>query len=326
MTGDKNPGVEYVEVTASGIPFIEIQAGKWQPHFKFWRNLIRIPVGFSQSLFWLIKIRPKLIVSFGGFLAVPVAFCGWFLGITVVTHEQTVYCGIANKIISLFAKRIFVSFESSLKQFPARKVIFTGLPIRPLISDKNKKLFDNTKKTIYITGGKQGAHVINTEIFEILPKLTEKFNVIHQCGSTSIYNDIEKAEQIKSSLGKREGSYKTGEYFYDSEIGDIYYSADFVICRAGAHTIYELLMLNKPAILIPIPWSNNDEQKNNAEMIKSLGLVKIFPQEDLGKNKFLTAIFEFAQNLNKYRLNSPNSVKTDATFTIVKEIERLFMD
>ena len=80
MAGDKNPGAEYVEVTASGIPFIEIQAGKWQPYFKFWRNLARIPVGFIQSLFWLIKIRPKLIVSFGGFLALPVAFCGWLLG------------------------------------------------------------------------------------------------------------------------------------------------------------------------------------------------------------------------------------------------------
>ena len=255
MLGDKNPSAEYLEVTKEQIPFYEIKAGKWQPKYKFIPNLVRIPLGFVQSFYYLAKIKPDKIVSFGGYLALPITISGWLLGIPIITHEQTTVFGLANQIIAKFAKKVLVSFPSSLKSFPAKKVVLTGLPIRTEIFDQGKKLFTNQKKTIYITGGKQGAHVINSEVFKILPQLLEKFNIIHQCGSTSLFNDLAKAQELRKNLNTKE-DYLVAPYFFEDQIGSIFKSADFVISRAGAHTLYELLYLEKPAILIPIPWSS----------------------------------------------------------------------
>jgi len=324
MIGDKKESAEFLEVTAKKIPFIEIKAGKFQPHSRFWQNLSRVPIGFWQSFVSLLKIKPDLIVSFGGYLAFPVAWIGYLLRIPVVTHEQTTVSGLSNKLIAKVARKIFITFPSSAKSFPQKKVILTGLPLRKSIFE-GKKLFGNAQKTIYITGGKQGAHVINEAIFKILPNLLEKFNVIHQCGSTSLFNDIKKAGEIKCSLGKVSDNYIVKEYFFDSEIGSVFKSADFVISRAGAHTVYELTVLNKPAILIPIPWSNANEQEENAKMLVSLGLAKILFQADLEQGNLLEKILTFGDHLNDFKLRK-NLVlpKEPAEEIIIREIEEIF--
>jgi len=320
MIGDKNPSAEYLEVTKKGIPFIEIKAGKLQPKYRFWQNLLRIPIGFFQSLKALLKIKPDLIFSSGGFLALPVAYCGFILGIPVVTHEQTTVVGSANKLISLVAKKVFITFTSSAEFFPSKKIVLTGLPIREEIFTAGKKLFNNGQKTIYFTGGKQGAHVINEAVFKILPDLLPKFNVIHQCGSTSLFNDLSKAREF---FGK-EKNYLAKDYFFAEEIGNVYHSADLVISRAGAHTVYELLALRKPAILIPIPWSNQNEQEKNAQMLKSSGLAEILSEEELKNDLLLETINKFEHNFKNYHLTLKESaVNLNATEKIISEIKKI---
>lgn len=323
MIGDEKVSAEFLEVTKKKIPFIEIRAGKFQPYYFFWQNLFRIPTGFLQSLTALLRIRPNLIVSFGGYLALPVTWTGYLLKIPIVTHEQTTVSGLGNKLIAKVAKKVFITFSSSAKYFPKGKVVLTGLPIRESVLKGGKKLFDNSRKTIYITGGKQGAHVINEAVFKILPDLLERFNVIHQCGSTTLFNDIQKAEQIKCSLGKISESYIVNEYFFDSEIGSVFKSADFVVSRAGAHTIYELMVLNKPAILIPIPWSSNNEQEENAKMLASAGLAEILSQKEMEEGKLLDKIFDFEKKLPKYHLLFDHAINLKASEIIIEEIENI---
>jgi len=323
MIGDKNPSAEFLEVNRKGIPFIEIKAGKYQPSYRFWRYFFRIPLGFWQSWRALRKTKPDLIISFGGYLALPVVICGWLQGTPSVTHEQTTISGLANKVIAKFSKKIFVSFPSSLTYFPREKTVLTGLPVREEIFKKGEKLFSNSQKTIYIFGGKQGSHILNEKVFEILPQLLGEFNIIHQCGSTSITNDFQKAEQLKCSLGAKADNYLVKEYFFDSEIGQIYGSADFVIARAGAHTVYELALLNKPAILIPLPWSTGGEQQKNAEMLEKAGLAKVLSQNDLEAGKLWQTVQSFSKNLKKYVLKKTFSLPTDATERIIDEIKKI---
>lgn len=320
MIGDKNPSAEYLEVTEKSFPFIEIQAGKIQPRFNFFKNLIRIPTGFWQSFALLQEIKPDLIFSFGGYLALPVAYCGYLLRIPVITHEQTTVSGVANKLIAKIARRVFISFPDSADYFPKEKTVLTGLPVRSEIFKSSKKLFNNHKKTIYITGGKQGSHIINQAVFEILPRLLETFNVIHQCGSTTLFGDFEKAKKIKNE------NYLVQDYFFGDEIGAVFYTADFVISRAGAHTVYELMVLKKPALLIPISWSKQNEQQKNAQFLKSLGLAEILFQDDpktLNSDKLLRAIFNFENNLEKYKINKEMPVLSNATARILQEIEKI---
>ena len=127
MWGDESDSAEYREVTAAGIKFYDLKAGKFYATFSPLK-LIRIPYGFLQAFLLLIFHRPNGIVSFGGYLAVPTVICGWLLGIPSVTHEQTLVAGWANKLISLFVKKIAVSWPNSLTHYPKAKTIFTGLP------------------------------------------------------------------------------------------------------------------------------------------------------------------------------------------------------
>jgi len=324
MIGDENPSAEFLEVSQKGIPFVEIRAGKWQPRHHFWRNFFRIPLGFGKSFKKLLEVRPDLVVSFGGYLALPVAYSAAFLRIPVVTHEQTTAVGSANKLIAKIARKVFITFENSAKYFSREKVILTGLPLRESLFEKGQKFFGNSKKTIYITGGKQGSHVINEAVFQILLELLKKFNVIHQCGSSTLFGDFERALKIKGDWGIKGKNYWPKEYFFEEEIGLVFNSADFVISRAGAHTIYELLVLRKPAILIPIPWSSRGEQLKNAQLLQSLGLAKILSQKDLEAGALEKTITDFVKTLpQRSKLTSFPKIQREASDLIVREIEKI---
>lgn len=324
MIGDKNVSAEYLEVSQKNIPFYEIKAGKWQPKYHFLQFLLRIPLGFLQSYFLLSKIKPDLVFSFGGYLGLPVAVCASMLGIPVVTHEQTVVCGTANKYIKKFAKIIFVSFPSSIKYFPNKNVIYSGLPLRKEMFDfKKEKLFDNKKRTFYITGGKQGSHLINQAFFKIAPKILDKFNVIHQCGLSTLHNDYQQALQIKEALGKPGENYLVKEYFFTKEIGNVFYNADFLISRAGAHIVYEILSLKKPAILVPIPWSSQNEQMENAVIVRDFGLAVILPQDEVESGKLYSTILEFDKNDDNFKLKEGFDFIGDPAGKIVEEVEKI---
>lgn len=330
MWGDENVGAEYKEVTKAGFKFIEIKAGKFYRTYNP-AKIALIPVGFFQSLYYLLKFKPNLVLSFGGYLAVPVIVCAWLLGIPSLTHEQTVVYGLANRIISHFAKKVLVSWETSVKHFPKNKAVFTGLPLRPEIFQRQnlKYEFNHKLPTIYITGGKQGAHVINQIARESLENLLKNYNIIHQCGSSSLYNDIRKQEELKKSLSEEfKRRYVVKEYFFREEIGAVFSSCDLVISRSGAHTVYELAALGKPSILIPIPWSSRDEQLKNAQILKNHGIAEIIMQKDLYPTSLLNMIEKMSKNIDFYKKNAlrvKKLIKFDATQKIANIVQEAIL-
>lgn len=323
MVGDKNDSAEYLEVTKEHIKFFSITAGKWQKRSQLLLHILRIPVGFVQSALLLLKIKPDIIMSFGGYLALPVAWCGWLLGIPVYTHEQTAVSGLANRLISPVAKIIFTSFPPRFYHYPPNKMIYTGLPLRKSIFLASTKLFNNNKQTIYITGGKQGAHAINEVIFKSLPNLAKHYNIIHQCGANSIYNDLAKGLSFKKAITAMGGKYLVKDYFFENEIGQIFLTADIVISRAGAHTIYELLALDKPAIIIPLPDSNMGESKHNAVYFYKAGLGIVLKQENLTPESLIEAISAMLKNITKYKIKNDYRVPLDAENVIIDYISEV---
>ncbi len=327
MWGDKNVSAEYQEVTGRGIPFYDLKAGKLYRTFHPLK-LIRLPFGFLQAFCYLLKIRPHLIVSFGGYLAPPVVIAGWFLGIPSVTHEQTVEGGWANRLVSKFAKKIFVSWEESLKYFPRDKIAVTGNPLRPAIFEVKKQLaINNQLSTIYITGGKQGSHVINEAVKGALPQLLEKYNVIHQCGRSTVFDDYEALSAQRSALSAELRScYLLQDFFGEEEIGAVFAAADLVVSRAGANIVYELAALGKPAILIPIPWVSHDEQRKNAQLLVDTGSAIILEEKDLSAKSILLHSDILLSNLEKYREGGKKAqklVRLDAADNIADEVVKL---
>lgn len=324
MLGDDAVSAEYQEVTDSGIEFKEIKAGKLYKTFHplHWA---RIPYGFLQSLYHVFKFKPDLIVSFGGYLAAPVVLAGWIRRVPIITHEQTTVVGMANRFISRFASKIFITWPQSQKYFNESKTVHTGLPLRKAIfKDEEKFEFKNNLPTIYITGGKQGSQPINTAVFDLLEDLLKQANLIHQTGASKLTNDYQtardKRENLDAELRER---YIIKDYVFEDEIGDAYGAADLVISRAGAHTVYELAALGKPALFIPIPWVSHNEQYKNARILVNEGIARILPEDRLSPATFIEEIKLMLGNLESYNSRAQNVrelIYLNATERISQEI------
>lgn len=320
--------LEYRVVTKLGIPFFNLRAGKLY-RVRSLKEFLTVPLGFFHALYLLLRIRPKLIISFGGYLAAPVALAGFFLRIPTITHEQTAVSGWANRFIGCLAKKVFVSWERSERFFPQRKVVLTGNPLRRSIFEVRSRRFRFLEPlpTIYITGGKQGAHVINEAVRQALSELLEKYNVVHQTGSTGEYQDYQKIVVLRNQLPKKPARrYVVQEFFGEDEIGAVYRAADIVVGRAGANTVAELAALGKPAILIPIPWASHDEQTKNARLLEGVGSAIILPQEKLSPDTILEMLKKVVDNLESYRQKGEEAkkfVNLSAADKIAEEIVKI---
>lgn len=177
--------VEYTLITKKGIRFLPIDAGK-----RTVSTLMKVPIGFFEALTYCIHEKPRLIVSFGGYVALPVAIAAWISGIPVITHEQTLVPGLTNRIIAVIAKRILVAFKETLHRFPKNKTEYIGLPMRADLFSAVKKtpyrIDEKNYPLIYITGGSQGAKSLNEKMLSAIKDLTKSYTVIHQTGPGAV--------------------------------------------------------------------------------------------------------------------------------------------
>jgi len=253
----------------------------------------------------LLRIKPAVIISFGGYLAAPVVLSGWLLGIPSITHEQTIVTGYANKFIALFAKKVLISWESSAEYFPKKKVVYSGLPLRESIFEQRSTSFvsQNSLPTIYITAGKTGSHILNRVVRESLAELLSFCNVIHQCGDNSNFKDYQDLQTLYAEIDPLcIGEFYLRKFVFETEVGEALNTASVVISRSGAHICGELFVLEKPSLLIPIPWVSHNEQQRNAELLEKAGLSKILKEADLNQVNFVNAIKDIVFHLDDYLL------------------------
>lgn len=315
---DKSLSAEYKEITKNDIKFLELKTGKVYKQSNPLEYL-KVFLGFIQSISYLLKYKPSLIFSSGGFIAVPVVITGWILGIPTITHEQTVTAGWANRALSPFVKKILLTHQSSKKNFPSKKSIVVGLPLKKGLLDKTPKT-QFKPKLLYITCGKQGSHIINSSIFPLIPKLVKKYTVVHQTGANTKNQDITKARRVKKSLGKYSNRYIHSPYFFANESVNYLRSAHLVISRAGAHSTYELCLLGKRSIFIPIPWVSHNEQVLNANLALKSTTGLILQERDLSPDSMMAAI----KKMDKKKLKPVSkTLITNATQRILKIITQV---
>ncbi|MEK7633384.1 MAG: glycosyltransferase [Patescibacteria group bacterium] len=307
---EKTLSLEYKEINNKKIVFVSLEAGRLTRIVSVSSlvSFIKIPFGFIQSFFIINKHRPNLVMSFGGYLALPIVFWGYMFRIPVFTHEQTIKPGLANRLISFFSKKIFVAFEEVKNNFPKNKTFVSGNPVKPSIFTVDKKPFQIKKDrpVIYITGGSLGSHSINIHIKKIIVSLLNSYIVIHQVGDTKEYHDYEDLLLIKNRLPKElQSRYFLVKHFFDEEVGYIYSLTDLIIGRAGANTFFELLALKKPALFIPLPWSSGREQQHHAEIFAKAETGEIFHQIEPSE-KLLRLINKMIDDIAFYQNNFKN--------------------
>lgn len=308
IEGDKAISFEYLEVKKADIPFFEIMTGRLQRKLtkKSLISLAKFPLGLAQSFFLLRKLQPDLLLTFGGYIALPVAIGAKFFQIPVVAHEQSPSLGLANKIIFKFASLKGVSSKSLADNFPDSKVIFTGPLFREEIFqtqpasqalDKFLRKVGNSK-LIYITGGATGSHFINQIGEKLLPKILKDHFVIHQTGNLVKSADFAKLSELKKGLSQTLAEkYFLTEFVHSQDYGAVLNRADLVISRSGANTTAELASLGKVAIIVPLEWGK--EQKEISHNLKEMGAVLVIPEE-LVLKRLITAIKTIFANFPKF--------------------------
>ncbi len=279
--GSKN-GMEKDMIKSTTIPFFGITTDKLRRYLAI-KNLLmpmNVVKGIYEAKSILKKQNVDIVFSKGGFVAVPVVIAAHLLKIPVISHEADITPGLANKIAAPMSKKVCCNFEETVNYFHG-KGVHTGCPIRQelLNGDKNKCIkmfnFNNDKKIIFVTGGSLGSKYINNLIRENLDTLLKDYNIIHQCGKGNVDNDIKLDGYVQYDVIK-------------DELSDIFAYADFVISRAGANIIFELLALKKPCILIPLSKkASRGDQILNAESFARKKYSIVLTEEDASKNRKL---------------------------------------
>jgi len=240
-------------VSLNGIVFHCISSGKFRRYFSLFNisDIFFIVKGFFDSAYILIKEKPDLCISAGGFVSVPVHVAAWFLGIPTWIHQQDVQIGLANRIMSKIATRITTAREQSLFDFEKNKTVWLGNPIRHEIMAGSRQRaikrfgLSGALPVIFATGGGTGSLRVNQLIAESLPHLEGKAEVVHLSGK-------ERPQELGERATTHFPFYHHYQFFTD-EMSDAYAVADIVISRGGFGTMTELAALSKPTIFIPKP-------------------------------------------------------------------------
>jgi UDP-N-acetylglucosamine--N-acetylmuramyl-(pentapeptide) pyrophosphoryl-undecaprenol N-acetylglucosamine transferase len=280
-------GLEARVTASEGIDFMAITTGKIRRSHNRLKlvspanvaDMGRVPLGVAQARSIVSRFHPDVVLSTGGYVAVPVGLAAALCRRPLVVHEQTVRLGLANRLLARVATRIAVSSESSVPLLPesARAAaVVTGNPVRrEVLSGEPEKAVealglhgaDRSLPTVYVTGGSQGSQQINGLVGDILRWLLSRANLVHQCGPGNVEQLRQRTADLPDVLATR--YLLTG--YLGAELPDVLALADVVVSRSGAGTLAELTALGKAAVLVPLAGSAGDEQRHNARRLHDAG-------------------------------------------------------
>lgn len=318
----KKEGLDFFLLTANKLPY--------KISFKLVSFFIKLSFDFIKSLFIILTYRPDVVVGFGGYVSFPIIFAAFIFKVPRIVHEQNVVAGRANKVLFKIADKVAISFketEKFLKGGDAGKVVFTGNPIRREIF-KDDKTFGNrslglseSKFTILVVGGSQGAHFLNETFVSALRELSEEsrraLQVIHLTG----VKDYEWALKAYSELAGLQ--YRV--YSFLDRIEEAYSASDLIVTRSGASALFEIALFGKPMIIVPYPFAMS-HQLENANAFAKKGAAVVVEEKGLSPHIFKDIISKLLADKEKLsnmgRAAKSLSVK-DASDNLAREVLKL---
>lgn len=311
-------GIERKLVEGQKIKYHVISTGKLRRYFdiKNFTDPFRVIKGVFDAKSIINKEKPNIVFSKGGFVSVPVVLAAFFSGVPVVAHESDITPGLANKIALPYCSKICVTFPEALEHVKKSKGVLTGTPIRRelLEGSKLKGLnicgFSGNKPVLLIIGGSLGSVILNNAIRNSLNDILVKFDIIHICGK----------KNRDAKLDNKEG-YKQFEYVSE-ELPHFMACADIVVSRAGANTLFELLALKKPNLLIPLSKkASRGDQILNAASFKKSGYSYVLEEEALNSETLKQKLLELYSNKNYYIKNMAESSISNGISKVVQVIK-----
>lgn len=312
--GSEN-GIEKEIIKNADIPYFSVPCAKLNRSFTL--NNLSIPFkvlsGVIKAGKVIDKIKPDIIFSKGGYVSVPTVIAAKNRRIPIIAHESDYTVGLANKLTSKYCKKVLTSFPETAKTLKNGE--FLGPPIRKTLFTANKSEalasfgFNGNKPIILVAGGSLGAKAINSVIRAALPELLTKYDVIHICGKNNLV------------IGKTPKGYFQTEFINKME--NAFAVADVCVTRAGSNTLFELMCLKKPCVLIPLPkGTSRGDQILNAQYFQKKGLVHVLSQDVLTSESLVFAVNSvYANRYNLLRSFQQNPIN-DAS----RQISRFIAD
>ena len=321
-------GIERDLVTADGFELVAL-SGEGIPRRKpvaALKAIVLLLKGIFEALRLLKKRKPKVVLALGGFACFPCALASIVFRIPVVVHEQNAVPGLANKVISRWARHSAVSYKDT----PLPKAIFTGNPVRQEILDARTIEPSQVRKELsvpdgntflVVTGGSLGARKINLALRDAILSFDSAadLTVYHIVGRRD-WGELAPCEQEL----KKYVDYRPIEYEYD--MPSVLRSADLIISRAGGSITAEITALGLPAVLIPLPNAPGDHQTANAQSMVDLGSARILTDQNCDGYSLFALMKELTENqdeLHRMRHNAEQNIQIDASKALAEILEKI---
>jgi len=307
--GEKG-GIEEKLAREKGLPFYPVTCVKLK------RSLspanLKIPFlllkGVREARKLLQRLSPAVVFSKGGYVALPVVMAAYSLKIPVVAHESDLTPGLSNRISSRFCRCVCASFEECANRF--KNGVWTGSSVREELKRGSRRKFsgfDEGKPNLLVMGGSSGARFLNDILRQSLPELLRHYNVIHLAGRGNLVtHDAPNYLQIE----------------FMEDIANIFASSDLVVCRAGANTLFEMLALQKPMLLVPLPKSGSSrgDQQHNADYFAGRGYAIAAEQRELDRDTFMAKVEQLKKEAGKLRENMRKARLKEGNAEVVRQI------
>jgi UDP-N-acetylglucosamine--N-acetylmuramyl-(pentapeptide) pyrophosphoryl-undecaprenol N-acetylglucosamine transferase len=285
--------MEFQEVQQRNLRHISVNFERGRTGF------MQLPYAIWQSMRHIRTVRPDAVVTFGGYIGLPVALAAWICRVPVFVHEQTIATGRANQCIQLFAQGVFTSFP--LEHEKRTKCTFTGNPLRRALFNIKSVNPPFPQPYIIVTGGGLGSHSLNKKVFARINDLCSLATIIHQTGNIAEYNDYDQALQLRSRLSPSlQLRYIPRKHILTEEWAQYLQHAGLLVGRTGANTFFEAIALQVPMVCVPLPWSVRDEQQKQAQILADAGVALICGQDE-SDSVFVDMIQNVLKNRSQYR-------------------------
>ncbi|NLY05791.1 undecaprenyldiphospho-muramoylpentapeptide beta-N-acetylglucosaminyltransferase [Candidatus Sordicultor fermentans] len=323
-------GMEENLLKEADFPLLFVRARGWNRKwdFSFFSVLMDNLIGFFQTAFYFFRYRPRALLGMGSYLSLLSAIWARVLGVPIYIHEQNIYPGLSNRLVSRWARKIFISAPEAIVYWKDReeKIDVVGNPLREEVMDWKEKKEEARQKlglkkdrqTILVMGGSRGSEVINTTFLGTMDWLEKKgLQVIHITGEEGFEHTKEMAEKFSSPYLV---------YKFLPQPGIAYAAADLAIARAGANTIFELFWFELPSVLIPYGDATDDHQLYNAQWLEKQGLARVIEEKNLTSSLLIEEVEKilissscvFSDLRGKYLRESASQIAQ----TIIEELKR----
>ncbi len=273
---------------ANNITFVPTAAGKVRHYFSILNffDFFKTGWGIIRSVFRIFFLYPDIVFGSGGYASFPTLLAAKIFRIPVLIYATDTVPSRVNRWAGKFAVKIAVSFPEAAEYFPKEKVAFTGNPVRkaammPAREGAHEFLkLKHELPILLVLGGSQGSQAINDAVLDALPKLLQKYQIVHQTGESNV-KEVEGRAKIvlgDSTLAER---YKVFDYLNDLGLRMAAGASAMVISRAGAGSIFEIATWGIPSILIPIPQDVSHDQTKNAFAFARTGASVVIEQNNL---------------------------------------------